>query len=228
MSFSPTASSQHRSRRTLTTTGGRQSQSTRRSRSSETLQETFHCRSHLMTAQICTSSREISRSWCPQETQRSAVQTLLSHRRWVKTFRRSLFVFWTVVFWSTFISWELIHLGQGQNRLYQPKSEMLSQRHKSQAPAPVILPYIYVYHRWNRSKQEKNFCAACQLTGWLFTSHQQRIFYCFFDRKGKMWIKRQISHLLRLYLTTKRGGFQKKKKDKSNCFQTGRLITSPE
>ena len=42
---------------------------------------------------------------------------------------------------------ELIHLGQGQNRLYQPKSEMLSQRHKSQAPAPVILPYIYVYHR---------------------------------------------------------------------------------
>merc|ERR1711934_596340 len=35
----------------------------------------------------------------------------------------------------------------GQNRLYQPKSEMLSQRHKSQAPAPVILPYIYVYHR---------------------------------------------------------------------------------
>jgi len=35
----------------------------------------------------------------------------------------------------------------GQNRLYQPKSEMLSQRHKSQAPAPIILPYIYVYHR---------------------------------------------------------------------------------
>merc|ERR1712233_115951 len=35
----------------------------------------------------------------------------------------------------------------GQNRLYQPKSEMLSARHKSQAPAPVILPYIYVYHR---------------------------------------------------------------------------------
>merc|ERR1711990_230157 len=35
----------------------------------------------------------------------------------------------------------------GQNRLYQPKSEMLSARHKSQAPSPVILPYIYVYHR---------------------------------------------------------------------------------
>merc|ERR1712156_1182012 len=35
----------------------------------------------------------------------------------------------------------------GQNRLYQPKSEMLSQRHKSQAPSPIILPYIYVYHR---------------------------------------------------------------------------------
>ena len=47
-----------------------------------------------------------------------------------------------------FLTISLISNVQGQNRLYQPKSEMLSQRHKSQAPAPIILPYIYVYHRW--------------------------------------------------------------------------------
>ena len=219
MSFSPTASSQHRSRRTLTTTGGRQSQSTRRSRSSETLRETFHCRSHLMTAQICTSSREISRSWCPQETQRSAGQTLLSHLLWVKTFRRSLFVFWTVVCLSTFTftftvclldSWllEYFHfhfhcLSSGHLSAFHllgvnwpwsgakpplPAKEWnaFSAPQKSSTCSRDPALHLRLPQVKQKQAREKHIVyAACQVTGWLFTSHQQRIFYCFLTERWK-------------------------------------------
>ena len=132
------ASSQLRSRQTLTTTGARRSQSTRRSQFSEILHETFHCRSPSTTAQVCTSWSEISKSWFQQGTPCLADLTLLNHLRWVQDLDS-----------KKVFSSELICFAQGQNRLYQPKSEMLSARHKSQAPSPVILPYIYVYHRWS-------------------------------------------------------------------------------
>ena len=78
------ASSQLRSRRTLTTTGARRSQSTRRSQFSETLRETFHFRSPSTTAQVCTRWREISRSWFQQGTLCLVGLTLLNHPRWVQ------------------------------------------------------------------------------------------------------------------------------------------------
>ena len=136
-----TASSRLRSRPTLTTTGARRSQSTRRSRFSETLRETFHCRSPSTTAPACTSWSETSRSWFLQGTLSLVALTLLNHLRWVQFFCQFCIYQESSLF-------RINLLRQGQNRLYQPKSEMLSARHKSQAPSPVILPYIYVYHRW--------------------------------------------------------------------------------
>lgn len=35
----------------------------------------------------------------------------------------------------------------GINRAYEPKSALLSSKHKAQASRPCVLPFIYVYHR---------------------------------------------------------------------------------
>ena len=83
-----TASSRLRSRPTLTTTGARRSQSTRRSRFSETLRETFHCRSPSTTAPACTSWSETSRSWFLQGTLSLVALTLLNHLQWVQFFKK--------------------------------------------------------------------------------------------------------------------------------------------